>query len=80
MTFSFALSVDGDTVVLSSAVARATVVSRCCPSSPGMSDATQVYSTSLETAVMVTALFLVPSVLFHSVEFTLSSISEFCRK
>ena len=79
MTFSIAV-VETYSVVLASPAERTTVVSRCCPSTPGISEATQVYGTSIEEAVIVTALFLVPSVLFHSAELTACSISEFCRK
>ena len=55
-------------------------VSCSSPSAPGISEATQKYGSSLGRAVMVTDLFLVPSVLFHSVCVRAATFSEACRK
>ena len=55
-------------------------ISCSCPSAPGISEATQKYGSSLGRAVMVTDLFLVPSVLFHSVCVRTAIFSEGCRK
>ena len=57
-----------------------TCVSFSCPSAPGISEATQKYGSSLGRAVMVTDLFLVPSVLFHSRCVRAATFSEACRK
>ena len=55
-------------------------VSCSCPSAPGISEATQKYGSSLGRAVMATDLFLVPSVLFHSLCVRAATFSEACRK
>ena len=54
--------------------------SRWSPIIPGISEATQEYRALLETAVMVTTLFRVPSILFHSSELVVLSLVELCRK
>ena len=43
---------------------------------PGISEARQTYGSVLGSAVMVTDLFLVPSALVTSLEFTVSSFTE----
>ena len=55
-------------------------VSCSCPSAPGIFEATQKYGSSLGRAVMVTDLFLVPLVLFHSVCVRAATFAEACRK
>ena len=47
---------------------------------PGISEATQTYGSVLGSAVMVTDLFLVPSILVTSLDTRVSTLRELCLK
>ena len=57
-----------------------TDISSSCSPKPGISEATQTYGSVLGTAVMVTDLFRVQSVLFRSLDSTATTLVELCRK